>query len=53
MNGHKVYSLFQCQLTTDVCDKEHTGGKAESSPDFAAASCERDSTRQNGLITPQ
>ena len=49
--GNKVYSLFQCQWTTDVSDTEHIWGKTESSPAFAAASCVYDSTRQNGHKT--
>ena len=46
-----VYSRFQCQWTTNDSDTEHAWGKTESSIAFAATSCVRDLTRQNGLIT--
>ena len=51
VNGHKVYSLFQCQWTTAVSDTEYAQGKTESTPAFAAAPCERFLTRRSGLIT--
>ena len=51
MDTRYILSLFKCQWTTDVSDTEHAWGQTESSPAFAAASCECDSARQIGLIT--
>ena len=44
--GHKVYSLFQWQWSTDVSVTWNMWGKTESTPIFAWTFCEWDSTRQ-------
>ena len=70
MNGHKVYSLFQYQQTTEdseqnthevkqrarqlqlkIVTQNTNEVKQRARLHFATASCERDLTRQNGLIT--